>query len=377
MGPSRAVSDAYLSTVRGSHTAAFRARVVETFQIGTDPDGTLIPILDGDTQFDAGADIRATLSLETDGTRMWPSVANLLLAPYGNEVFVERGVDLGGGTIEWVSLGYYRIQSPEQATAPDGPIRLEGRDRMAGIVDGRLTEPRQYTAAQTYGDVVDDLVLDVYPDATIVWDDSTDTDTLDRALIVEEDRYGFLNDLVTSLGKVWWWDHLGRLTILDPPAATSTVFDIDAGAGGVLVELSRTLTREGVYNAVVATGEGADTQDPVRGVAVDDNPASPTYYSGRFGPVPIFYSSPFIVTTAQARSAASSLLRRYLGLPYTVDLEMVPNCALEPWDPVLVRYSTRDAPETHVLQTVTIPLTPEQSMSATTKEQTLVLIGVS
>lgn len=372
----RAVSAAYLSTVASSHTATFEARVIETYQEGTDPDGTVIPILSGDCVFDAAADVRGSLTLQTDGTRMWPNVTNLLLAPYGNEIWVRRGVQLGGGTTEWVSLGYYRIDTPDQDSAADGPIQIEAQDRMAGIVDARLETPRQYAAADTYGAVVADLIGDVYPTATINWDDSTDTDTLGRPLIVEEDRHGFLNDLVTAVGKIWYWDYAGQLAITDPPASTDPVVEVNAGAGGVLVSMGRRLTREGVYNVIVATGEGADTQTPVRGIARDDNPNSPTYYAGRFGPVPLFYSSPFVTTTAQARSAASSLLRRHLGLPYNVDFELVPNAALEPWDPVRIRYSNQDAPEVHVLQTVTIPLVPEAAMTATTKEQTVVLIGV-
>jgi hypothetical protein len=373
----RAVSDSYLDAIRGSHTMKVRARVCETFQTGTDPDGTEVPVMAGDAQFDAAADIRGTLTMETDGTRMWPSAVNLLLAPYGNEVFAERGVDLGGGTTEWVSLGYFRIETPDQAEVPDGPIRIEAKDRMAGIVDARLLAPRQYAASAVYGDVVEELVTDVYPSATIEWDDATDVDTLGRQVAVEEDRHGFLADLVTSIGKIMYWDHRGVLVIRDPPSATEPVYEVNAGAGGVLVAMARKLTRAGVYNAVVASGEAGDTDTPVRGVATDDNPTSPTYYAGRFGPVPMFFSSPFITTTVQAKAAAASLLRRQLGLPYVVDFTAVPNAALEPWDPVRVRYSTREAPETHVLQTVTIPLAPENPMTATTKEQSVVLIGVS
>lgn len=376
----RAASDAFLAAVRGSHTMAVRARVCTTFQTGTDPDGTEITVMGGDAQFDAGADIRGTLTLETDGTRRWPNVLDTALAPYGNELFVERGVVLGGpvGT-EWVSMGYFRINKPTQDDPPDGPIVIEAQDRMAGIIDARLLEPRQFGAAVGYGFIVSTLVEEVYPDATIEWDDGTDLENNPRAVVAEQDRYEFLADLVASVGKIMYWDHRGVLVIKDPPSSTSTpVAEINSGSNGVLVDMARTLTRDGVYNAVVATGEAAASgTTPVRGVAFDDNPASPTYYSGAFGPVPMFYSSPFLTTTAAAEEAAESLLRQLLGLPYTVDLGMVPNPALEPLDPVTVRYSTQDAPETHVLQTVTIPLAPEAAMTATTREQTVVIVGIA
>lgn len=370
----RPVTDAFLRTVRGSHTMAARARVCETFQTGVDPDGTVIPILGGDAFFNARSDVRATLDMSTDGHSMWPSRADSLLAPYGNEVFVERGIQYGNGTTEWVSLGYHRIESPEQPTPPDGPIHIIARDRMAGIVDGRLLAPVQFSASATYGSVVADLVLDIYPTATIEWD-AGDTTQIGRSLITEEDRYGFLNELVTALGKIWYWDHRGILVIRDQPNTSTAVFDVDSGAGGVLVEMARRLTRERVYNAVVATGEAADTTTPVRAVAVDNNPNSPTYYFGRFGPVPRFFTSPLLVTDAAAATAAATLLRKQLGLPYTVDLTAVPNPALEPWDTIQVRYSDRYAVEKHIIEQIRIPLTATDPMTAATREQTTVLIG--
>lgn len=369
----RPVSDAFLRTIRGSHKAVFEARVVEAGQTGTDPDGTTISILDGDVELDAKAEVRSTLDLSTDGTGMWPTAASSLLAPYGNEIFVRRGITYGNGTTEWVSLGYHRIETAGQPDAPDGPIRIAGKDRMAGIVDARLLAPRQFTAGTTLSTVFNTLVGEVYSWATIEWDDSTDTTTLGRSLIAEEDRHGFLADLVKAAGKIWYWDHRGVLVIRSVADPSDPVFDVNHGENGVLVRMGRRLTREGVYNAVVATGEGADTAVPARGVAVDGNPASPTYWDGTFGKVPRFYSSPFLSTDLQARVAAASILQQNLGLPYAIDFNAVPNPALEPDDPVRVSYSRR-APETHVIERMTVPLTAQAALAASTREQTLVSI---
>ena len=369
----RPVSAAFLSAVTGSHTMAVRARVVAPGQSGTDPDGTLIPALDGDVQLDAGADIRSTLELVTAGAGMWPRRATDLLAPYGNELFIERGVQLGGGTTEWCSLGYFRINTPEQARIPDGPIRIQGTDRMAGIIDARLTEPRQFDSADTLGNIVDTLVGEVYPGATIDWDDATDTEQLGRSLICDEDRHAFLNDLIVSRGKTWYWDYRGHLLIKDPPDPGTPVLTVSHGAGGVLVEMSRQLTREGVYNGVVAYGEAADTQAPVRAVVVDLAASSPTRWGGPFGQVPRFYSSPFIVSADQAASAAAAILRQQLGLPYNVDFGMIVNPALEPHDPIKIRFP--GGFDLHVLQRLTIPLTATAAQTATTREKTIVLIG--
>jgi len=369
----RPVSDRFLRTLRGSHRMVAEARVVAPGQTGVDPDGTTIPILDGDVQVDGGAQNRSTLEMTTEGKGMWPTRADSLLAPYGNEVFIRRGVRYGNGVTEWVSLGYHRLDTPEQDEAPDGPIRLSAKDRMAGIVDGRLTAPRPFAASATYGQVVSTLVQEIYPWATIEWDDSTNDEAIGRQVIAEEDRHKALDDLVTAVGKTWWWDHRGILVIRTPPSPTSPVWEVNHGRDGVLVALSRRLSREGVYNGVVATGEGLDRAIPVRAVAVDNDSASSTYWYGPFGKVPRFFASPLITTQGQAGLAAATMLTKQLGLPYSVDFTAVPNPALEPGDPVRVTYPGRS--EVHVLDRLTIPLTAAGALTASTREQTNVLIG--
>lgn len=370
----RPVSEAWKRTVTGSHSMVARATVCTTFQTGVNPTGTAIPILGGDVILDGTAEIRATLDLLTDGNGMWPSLADSLLAPYGNEIYVERGIRYSDESVEYVGLGYFRIQAPEQDEAPDGPIRIAGRDRMAGIVDARLVSPRQFPAETTLGVIMTALVTEVYADAVIEWDDDTDDDVITRSMICEEDRFDFLDKLVKGRGKVWYWDHRGALTIKTMPDPADPVAEVMSGAGGVLLSLSRALTRDRVYNAVVAAGEATDTNEPVFAVAIDNNPASPTYYFGRFGPVPRFFTSQFL-TVASVADAAEAMLRRELGLPYNLNFRLAPNAALEPWDPVAVRAGRGQGRETHVLERLTIPLTPQGDMTADTREQTVVLVG--
>lgn len=369
----RPVSNQFLAALRGSHKGPAEAYVVSAGQTGTEPEGTLIPILGGDVQIHAKASVRSTLALGTDGVGMFPTAASDPLAPYGNEVFVRRGIEFGGGAVEWVSLGYFRINSVEQEEQSDFPIRISAQDRMVGIIEARLLQPIQFPATETYGNVLDQLVTEVYPWATIEWEGIEDTNPIGRSLIAEEDRWKFLNDLVTSIGMIWYWDHRGILVLKYAPDSDTPVWTVNEGANGVLVELSRELSREGVYNAVVATGESVDTTTPPRGVAVDNNPDSPTYWNGDFGKVPRFFSSPFITTDAQAATAAEAMLRQNLGLPYSVDFKQVPNPALEPYDPVSVEYDNRT--ETHVIESLIVPLLVTVAQSATTREQTLVVIG--
>lgn len=365
--------------VHGSHRAVFEARVLTTFQTGDDPDGTTIPILGGDVAYDGTADIFATLSLETEGisaedrSSLFPRRAADLLAPYGNEAFVRRGIDLGT-EILWVPLGYFRLNDAEQNEQSGAPIRLSGQDRMAGIIDARLIDPIQFAAGRTVGSVVAELVTAVYPDAVIAYDDDSDQAQLGRQLIVEESRYKALHDIAQALGKIIFWDGEGILRIIDAPNPSVIAWEVKAGYRGVLVSAGRSVSREGMFNGIVATGEGGDTENPVRGVAVDVGPNSPTRWGGRFGRVPMFYNSPLLTTNLQAAKAARSLLRRHIGMPYQVDFGAVPNPALRPRDVVRVVHKDGSR-EKHIVESCTIPLSADAEMSATTREQTLISVG--
>jgi hypothetical protein len=362
----RPVSDAFLRTLSGSHRLFARARVCVTFQTGVAPTGTEIQIVDGDVRSDAAGDVRSTASLTTSGVDMWPHEPTDLLAPYGNELFIERGINYGNGTVEVVSFGYFRIDRTDQDNGPNGVIRLSASDRMAGIVDARLPLPVQFEAGTTVEDVFDELVHDVYPDATIEFDFTASGATFNVAHVAEEDRFGFLRDLAKSYGKIMYWDYRGVLRVESPPDPSTPVYEINAGRGGTLVQLSRSLSRQGVYNGVVARGDQpTDDVQPIA-VVVDNNPASPTYWNGRFGKVPRFYYSSFITTAAQATSAATSILQRAVGLPYSINLDAVPNPALEPYDPI--RITMPDRTDVHVIDSMLIPLTAMGTMTGTTRQ---------
>ena len=340
----RAVSPRFLRTLRGPHRAVFRARVCTTYQEGVNPDHAgFLDVVDqtGEVSQSASQDIRTALTMTT--ATKWPTSADDLLAPYGNEIFVERGVQFGNGQTEWVGLGYFRINTPEQDIVPDGPVSITGSDRWAGIQDAEFLRPRQFAATMTRRQLSELLIREVYNGATVLWDDPLVADApIGRDLVVETDRAGTLKELFSSVGKKGYFRYDGVFTILTPPDVTgAAVWTIDAGSNGVLVDISRNLSREGVYNAVVATGEAADTNTPAYGTAADFGENSPTRYGGRFGIVPTRISSPLILTNAQAVTAATAHLKKVLGLPYQVKVSSVPNPALEADDVVAVAYPDR------------------------------------
>lgn len=381
----RPVTDSFLSAIRGAHRAVFRARIVAPGQAGVQPNGVFlpddnptanpntwgeIPVLGGDVTFDTTADVTSTLDLTTNFN--WPANPTDVGTPYGQEIFIERGVQYGTGTKEYVGLGYFRIDSVEQDNAPRGNIRITGSDRMANVLDGRSIVPIQYGSAASVGSVIDDVIGDVVPGLVSVYDFSAYSITLGSGHILDRDRLKFVQDLVAAYGKVAYFDYEGRLQVKSRPNPNAApVWAINHGRNGVLVTAKRQISRDGVYNAVVASGEPVGAGAPVLGIAFDVDNTSPTYYLGPFGTVPMFYTSSFLTTNAQCQAAALAQLQATTGLPYIVSLGTVPNPALEGWDVVLVSYSEEDNVETHILDRVSYSLSVDGMMNIDTRKQFL------
>lgn len=370
----RPVSDKWGPTVTSSHQMVARARLCTAGQEGTNPgphdtDGSPLlelDIVDGDVEFDPTAEIRASASVTVSA--QWPASISSEFNPYGEyELFLERGVVYGDGSREWVSLGYYRLDELEQADAPDGAILITAPDRMAQIIDDRLEEPRQYDSSTNIRVVVEDLVHEVYPDCTVTIEGFNPDVSIGDSYVVERDRYEFLNEIAKSRGCVMFFDYDGAFVMKPVPEPGTSVVTVKTGSGGVIVRLRRKIGRGGVFNAVAAIGEQVGETEPVRGVARDEDPTSPTRWGGPMGHITRFYESSFLLTNDQARAAAEAMLARVTGLPYTLDFEQVPNPALEPLDSVGVSYS--GGVEPHVLDTVSIPLVATRTMKATTRMQ--------
>lgn len=359
--------------VSGSHSARFSAIAPTSWQTGTDPVGDTLTVTGGNVKFDATADIWASGSLTVIAP--WPGPTNELITVFGGEVFLARGVDTGSGGVAWSALGYFRVTATRQDNAAKGPITLTLDDRMATIIESELIDPRVYESGTTVQAMVEDLVLEVYPDAVIEFESSTGATVLGRNVTVEENRYDGLADLADSLGQIVYFDERGVLLFADIPNTDTPVWTIRAGKRGQMVQPSRDLTRIGVVNAMVVRGEGMDDIPPVQAVAYDGSPTSPTRWGGPFGMIPGRYASPFITTYTQARNAALSMLQRRLGAPYSVSVTVVPNPALRPYMPVRLIYDDGTR-EVHIIEKFDLPFDVDNPAGIDTRDQSVSYVRV-
>jgi len=129
---------------------------------------------------------------------------------------------------------------------------------MANVRDGRRAQPIQFSTGASVGSVIDFAVGEVVPGLVTVYDTSLYSTNLVAVATMDQDRIGFVQNLVAAYGKVAYFDYAGRLQIKAAPSPTSApVYTINAGVNGVLASMDRLISREGVYNAVVASGEAA------------------------------------------------------------------------------------------------------------------------
>lgn len=350
-----------------------RATVYTTSGIGPPNTqvGDPLEIIDGEVTLDVTAATRGrvNLTLRTDTVPDSPSHP---LAPYGNEIRVERGIQYANGTTELVALGQFRIERTD-ITEQQGAtvVKVSGSDRSTRLIDARFPAAYSISTGTGYDSTLETVLEDGWPSIPLALTAMGGTTS---QLTIEEagDRWQFAQKMAADKGCHLYFNGDGNL--VNPPVAQvgdrAPDQQLVDGENGLLVTANSTWSREGTYNRVIATGEST-SETPVRGIAADENPLSPTYVYGPFGDVVRFYSSPFITTTGQAQAAAESMLSQQLGTTKQVDFGTIVNPALEPNDIVRITNTATGIDEDHVIDQLTIGLTADSLMTGKTRAVTV------
>lgn len=364
----RAASSQFLAAIQSSHRVATQIEVYDTGQLAA----TLTSVVDGSVTLDVTAAVRGRcdLTIADDGNMgLVPTSAADLLAPYGNEIKISRGITYSNGNSELIALGVFRIDDLQVDESGQGlTLRISGQDRAATMQDARFEDP--YTVAS--GTNVATAIQDVISAVSAYSFSLTATSLTTPQLVANEgdDRWAFAQNLAASIGHLLYFDGDGvvrSVPIAAPGSGTAPASQLVEGDDGLLLSASRRWTRQGTYNRVIVTGENTGQGTPVRGVATDDTPTSPTYYYGRFGRVPLFVSSQFVSTSGQAQDAAEGMLAQQIGSTQTVSFGTVVNPTLEPNDVARITRARAGIDEDHVIDSLTIPLSAQGIMTGSTR----------
>jgi Domain of unknown function (DUF5047) len=346
----RPASDHFREAVRESHVIAAACTLI--FPDGQTAD---VPVEGGQVTIDRTARHRRTGSVQIP----WSLNAgedlglDLRTLPLGGYALVSRGLRFADGTLELILLGRLRVESVTWDTLA-AAASLELADRMAQVADEPFTTP--YAAAgQLPADAAIAIVEAVFGDAIGYSAPFAPPDAMGDTIYTGQ-RTDALSALEQSYGAETYFDADGDFVFAEKPGDDeAVVWDVDAGAAGVMVNANENLDRTGIYNGVLVTGQPAADAPPITALATFDEPGSPIAWGGPFGKVALLVDGASVTTPEQAAATAQSLLRLRLKQTRSLTLTAAPNPALEAGDTIRVAFPDgRD--ETHLVDAVTTSL---------------------
>lgn len=358
-------------------------------QFGTNPTGTVIPVVDGNVTIASLTDIKSTLTMTTSGD-LWDQ-----LQPFGTEIYIQRGVEFANGDCEYVGLGYHRIEQLEQDNAPYGPITITALDRISQLQQNQVIFPVPLNNGDSHRNVFQRLVngiaipqqatypgvspsgygMYLYARVPIVWTGPSmynpDTTTIIGDQIVQDSAYDYLSQLIQYYYAAIRFDNTGTMVVYSLKFDFShAVATICGGTGGSINTTKRTVKRTGVHNMVTAYGSNPNSITDFI-VSYNSDPASPLAWNKAtypaFGPSPTYYSSPLLATDGDVILAGEVLLRRYIALPLTYTIKVICNPAIETNDPIDVVMRPGMTPSRCMVDTIEIPLTSGELGTITTR----------
>lgn len=277
------------------------------------------------------------------------------------------------GTAEYCPLGVFLLDDVAVTdTAAGAYVEIAGSDLSRRIA--RNTWGATYTVqpGTNYADAITAMVIDRMPDAVLNFA-STEQSTpqLQFGQSSSGDPWQDIQSMAQSIGYECYFDARGVCVLRpvpDPDTAPSQ-WEFEDIAHPTITSLVRRVSDSNTYNKIIATGEGTGNDVPVQAIALDDDPASPTYYLGSYGTVTYRFTSPLILTEDQAQAAADAMLRQVKGATEAVEVDVIPMPAVEPGDVVTVTRGRSKVEGRFLVDQLTTPLDAAATMHFTARRQ--------
>ncbi len=248
-----------------------------------------------------------------------------------------------------------------------GTVSVSASDLAADVVDAQFESPQSSVPANTISTEFRRLVRDALPDAAFGTSDLTGVKI--PPLAWQSDRAQALDDMSATVAMLWYpladGSFVQRLVPWTRPGQVAQV-TLSDGTGGALnnaiADWTITVSRTGVYNAVVFASERQDGTPPVFATVRDMSVSSPTFYLGNFGRKPLLIQNQAALSQSQCLTAAQSSLKAATAITQTWDpVSIVPDASLELGD--LITMAAEGAASTQVVVGFTLPLRETGDMS--------------
>jgi len=306
-------------------------------------DGTVTTDRSSNTRYSAGVSL---------GIAPWE---NLPLDVYGTRVRLRRGVE-SIGTREAVQVGEYLVGDFGRSARGALTVTLKGLEQL--VIDDRFIRPRTPPRGASTVDTITALIQESIPGIEVVALCSYDRKVTATGAW-EKERWDAITALANSIIAEVYCGHDGRFYIVDQPDLTNLVpvFQLTAGPSGVLIDQTRSKSREGVFNAWSVSGQSSDAETPaVWGFAADTDPTSKTFYGEPFGKNVGYYSSQFFNKDEQCVAYAQRKLAASLAATWKMSLSAGPLPMLEAGDAVGTSDEFGNASTVYLLQKTSLPL---------------------
>lgn len=313
---------------------------------------------------DRNQTIRRTCSATlTDPTgTLVPQTAADLLTPFGNELVLYRGITFPDGSQELIQCGVFGLEDVViKDSAADLTITLNGFDRSRTIQRAGFDEVYTIPAKTNVGFALQELLAFCWqgPEPLVFNFQPTDAVTQNAPTVYGpgDDPILVAQTLASACGHQLSFDAAGAATFesVPDPGAQLLAASYDEGPTATWIDLTRTISRARAPNKIIRDGQGTGILTPIRAIAVDDNPNSPTYIGGSYGVQRDYNASSLYATQAQAQAAADADLRLALGSVEALNVNAVPKPDHDVDDVVEVtRVRSGLANQLYVLDTITM-----------------------
>ena len=302
-------------------SSAYTEATVESW-LGSEYLGA-VPVEDGSVSWDVSQQVQGSLSLtvprvgavEGEDWRDWDPVdPNHPIACFGQVLHVSLTIgSLLGGAWWTVPLGRFLITSVEPGVST---VRVTGKSLLQRLEEDRLTEPMAPDPAGSMaselrrlvgsrmGLIIDSALRD-YPCPSMTWGES---------------RIDAVYETVREGG-----DGILYLSPPTPDPTSRPELRLSDGAEGTVVGVAAAVSRDKIYNRVVARGQESSDEGSPSFQAVADQMTGPLRVDGPYGVVPRFFSSPLITSVAQAKSTAEAMLADAVRKKIKVPVEHAPD----------------------------------------------------
>lgn len=363
------VSQRYLNTVASGGKVV---TVADLYKNGTLLYGKMA-VTGGSVSVDATADIRRSASIDViNPARVQGTVKSGLIEDlfglgglknqsdifFGSEIVISSGFDYGLGRTELVPLGRFMVWSASLDFGRGDVISLDLFDRAKYLEQTTILKIWDASGKSAQA-TIQSLVNNSLPfTETVIFEAGLQDLTLAGGSTYDTNHIDAILDIADMMGAEFFFDINGhpqcrkKRSITSSTTSSSAVYSALCNSGGVITSLSRSATRDNVYNGVGVYGTAPDDSTPQPyGEAFDMNSSSPTYWQGSFGKAYSRVDRPELTSAASCMAAAQSILNSSISQVQPAQFEMLPNFALDTGDIILVGYPD-DTKEIHVIQTL-------------------------